>query len=469
MIAAGESDSVEFKAKWNERALEDLAAFANHKGGTLFVGVTDNGSVCGFSPTDKELQVIANQITDVLGVRPSIRTVKHGARSVLEVGVKPAVTSVSCRGRYLTRVGSVNREMSPEDIGHNLMEKLGETWDALPSALTLADVDPAAVREFVTLAKPRLRGAKLSDPPRRVLENLKLLRNGKLTKGGALLFAKDPQRAVVSGQTHIGRFKSGTIEDDRMVEGNLWQQLDAAMEAFRTYLQKRVEVKVTELTLKGLQNIQTWEYPLDALREAVINALIHRDYAALGNVEVRVYEDSILVRSPGGLPKQITVAQLREPKHSSFPRNPLLARAFFLAGHIEQWGTGTTKIIHLCRAQGLPDPVFEDEGGSVLVTFQKDVLTPERLKSLGLNERQRKAVLHLKEHGGDIGNKEYQEITGAPKRTASMDLTDLAERGILERTGSAGRGVRYRARMGQMGQASGKKRATKVRGRRRGP
>lgn len=410
----------------------------------MLVGIADNGKVIGFPTSDKELQRISNQIVDTLGIRPQIRDERRGGKPVLNIRLKSSVMPVPCRGRYLVRVGSVNREMSPEQIARRLMEKLGETWDGLASELEPRAVDREAVREFVRLAKVRLPRAKVSDPPGRVLENLKLLRDGTLTKGGALLFGRDPLHMCVSAQTHIGRFKASSIEDDRMAGGNLWQQLEAVMTAFKAYLQKRVVVKVTDLSLEGLQNRQVWELPLDALREAVMNALIYRDYAALGNVEVRVYEDSILIRSPGGLPNGMTVDRLRDPHHSSQPRNPLLARTFFLAGFIEHWGAGTTKIIRLCREQGLPEPEFVDDVSSFTDTFRKGEGARLRPKAEVLNKRQAKLLRHMQKTGDEVSNAEYQSLTGPSRPTAARDLKVMVRQGLLQRIGERGRATRYR-------------------------
>ena len=446
-----EGETLEFKAQWTDRALEDLAAFANHKGGSVLVGIADDGQVVGFAPSDKQLQQISNQVVDTLGIRPEIGIERRRGQPVLSIRVKSSVIPVSCRGRYLVRVGSVNREMNPEQIARRLMEKLGETWDGLASDVDIRAVDREAVREFVRLAKARLPRAKVSDPPIRILENLKLLRDGSLTKGGVLLFGRDPLHVCVSAQTHIGRFKADSIEDDRMAGGNLWQQLEAVMTAFKAYLQKRVVVKVTELSLEGMQNRQVWEYPLDALREAVINALIHRDYAAMGNVEVRVYEDSILIRSPGGLPKGMTIERLRDPRHPSQPRNPLLARAFFLAGFIEHWGAGTTKIIQLCREQDLPEPEFVDDSSSFTVTFRKGRGRGPRQQSVaqGLNKRQMKLLRHMQKTGNEISNTGYQALTGASRPTAARDLQALVRHGLLQRIGATGRATRYRLNVSQ--------------------
>ena len=373
--AAGrEGETVEHKSQWTDRALEDLAAFANHKGGTLLVGIADDGKVIGFPHTDKDLQAIANQIADTLGVRPRVRAERRGPKTILSITVKPSLMPVSCRGRYLIRVGSVNREMTPDQIARRFVEKLGQTWDALPSDLKPDAVDPEALRHFARLAATRLPQVRESDPPLRTLENLELLRDGMLTNGGALLFARRPQQVCSSATLHVGRFKAGVVEDDRMATSTLWTQLDTALAAFRTYLQVRFEVAPKTATVEGLQRKEIWEYPLDALREAVINALIHRDYTALGEIQVRVREDSIEVWNPGGLPEGVKLEDLRREGHTSRPRNPVLAQVFFYAGLVERWGSGTTNMIRACRVQGLPEPEFSEHTGGFAVTFSKDPL-----------------------------------------------------------------------------------------------
>ena len=112
---------------------------------------------------------------------------------------------------------------------------------------------------------------------------------------------------------------------------------------------------------------------------------------------------------------------------------------------LEEWGTGTTRIIELCKAQELPEPEFAEQAGSFKVVFLKDPYAPERLRAMGLNERQIKAVLYVKEQGS-ISNKEYQELTGVKERTATSELGDLVKKGILIRIGTTGRGIRYAAR-----------------------
>jgi len=137
----------------------------------------------------------------------------------------------------------------------------------------------------------------------------------------------------------------------------------------------RFDIQVEKPSLGRLQRKETWKYPLEALREAVINALIHRDYTITGEIQVRLYEDRLVISNPGRLPEGITPEQLREPEHLSIPRNPLLAQVFYYAGLIEKWVTETTRIIELCRAQNLPDPKFEELSNAFKVIFFKDLLS----------------------------------------------------------------------------------------------
>jgi len=435
-----ESETLELKERWTDKALEDLAAFANTRGGTCFIGVRADGTVVGTAADDTELQRIANTIVSRLGITPSIQVKELQGREVIAIRVEPIRGVVPYRGRYLTRVGTVNRDMPPEQLARRLLERSPQTWDGLASPWGLEAVDEEQVVRFTRLVRERLPEIEPSKPER-ILQNLGLLQEGRLTNAGVLLFTRRPQLLFPYARLRIGMFKGNQILDSHEFEGTLWQQLDGAMDRFRQVLQVRFDVQVTEATLEGLQRRETWEYPLEALREAVINALIHRDYTAQGDIQIRLHEDRLQVWNPGGLPEGIRLDQLREPEHPSVPRNPLLSRTFYYAGLIEHWGTGTTRIIELCKAQGLPEPEFVEQSGSFKVVFLKDPYTPERLQALGLNERQIKAVLYVKEHG-KITNREYRKLTAISDEGARLDLKQLVEKGILEARGG-GRSTHY--------------------------
>jgi ATP-dependent DNA helicase RecG len=443
-----EGETIEFKREWTDRALEDLAAFANTRGGTLYVGVEDNGRVVGTDVSDAVVQRLANFIASRLGITPSIRVEPIQGKPVLVIQTSPVPGIVPCNGRYLRRVGSTNRDFAPDELARHFLNRSGQSWDSLVTPYGMERVQPEAVVTFARLAQKRLPHINPQQPAL-ILENLGLLKDGRLTNAGLLLFGIRPQMHFVQAQLRIGVFRSPTeIVDSHDFGGTLWEQLDGAMERFRRLLQVRFEIKVTEPTLEGLARKEVWEYPLDAIREAVINALIHRDYTDTADIQIRVYDDELSIWNPGGLPPELSVEHLRQPQHLSRPRNPLLAQAFYYAGYIERWGTGTARILTLCREQGLPEPEFDADALQFRVRFLKDPYTPERLRRMGLNERQIQAILYVKMHGS-ISNREYQNLTGTRERTATHDLRDLVEKGILERIGTTGRGVRYAARKAQ--------------------
>jgi ATP-dependent DNA helicase RecG len=436
-----ESEIIEFKREWTDRALEDLAAFANTRGGALYIGVEEDGRAVGANVGDAEIQRLANLITSRLGITPSIRveTVAEKPMLVIQVGMTPGI--VPCNGRYLRRVGSTNRDFAPDELARHFLNRSGQSWDSLLTPYGMERVQSEALATFAGLAKKRLPHID-ANQPKLLLENLGLLKEERLTNAGLLLFGVRPQERFIQAQLRIGVFRGPTeIVDTHEFQGTLWKQLDGAMERFRRILQVGFKIKVAELSLEGLARTDVWEYPLDALREAVINALIHRDYTVTTDIQIRVYDDELSIWNPGGLPPELSVDQLREPQHLSLPRNPLLAQAFYYAGYIERWGTGTARIITLCREQGLPEPEFDADALQFRVRFLKDPYTPERLRKMGLNERQVKAVRHAREHGS-ITNREYRQITGVSDEGARLDLKQLVELGIFRLQGK-GRSTAY--------------------------
>ena len=438
-IDSSESETIEFKRQWTDKALEDLAAFANTRGGTLLIGVRNDGEIVGTRADDREIQRIANLIASHLGIIPSIRVVEIQERPVVEIRVDPAPGLVPYSGRYLRRVGTTNRDLSPDELARRILGRSGRSWDGLSSEWPLGEVDPEALARFARLAQPKLPHLDPSDPEQ-TLQNLDLIEGERLKNAGVLLFGKKPQRLFPQAQVRIGIFRGNEILDSHDFRGTLWEQLEGAMERFRQVLRVRFDIQVKEPSLEGLQRREIWEYPLDALREALINALIHRDYTISADIQIKIHGDRLEIWNAGELPSPLKPEDLRGP-HSSVLRNPLLAQAFYFAGLIERWGTGTTRITELCRQQGLPEPEFRNRQGGFLVTFAKDPYTPGRLQAIGLNERQIKAVLYVKEHGR-ITNREYRELTAISDEGARLDLKRLVEKGILEVRGK-GRSAHY--------------------------
>jgi len=438
IIASGESETMDFKRKASDNLYKTLCAFANTKGGVVLLGVDDDGNVMNVTFKKEMLRDLANSIMNKLKIQPSIEKSTHQGKTLIKVEVEPSKIPISYAGRYYKRVGTNNVEISSESLGKFFLEKSGLTWDALVAGARIEEIDEKAVKKFVNLAHDRLPYISEKDSIRKILENLDLVEDSKMTNAAILLFGKRPQKYFFMARVRVGRFKDAiTIIDDKEMDGNLFNQVEETMKTLQGYLQVRYEF-TGELRRKEI-----WDYPLNALREAIINALIHRNYMdPHGDIQIKVFDDRLALWNPGKLMEGITLDDLKKEGHSSKLRNPLIAQTFYYAGLIEKWGTGTTKIVNLCSEQRLPEPEFLESSEGFEINFLKDVYTEDYLRKMGLNERQIKAVMYVKEKGR-ITNKEYQELCEVSKRAASENLRILEGKNILDRIGVTGKGTYY--------------------------
>lgn len=440
LIKKGESENTEFKENFDKEAIETAVAFANTKGGVILIGFSDKGKVNGVQIGKETLKDWANQISQSTEPRiiPEIEQNEIGGKSVVIIRIKEfPIKPVSVRGRCFRRVGNSNRMMTPQEIGQMHFHFTDMSWDKLPARdAVIEDIDLEKVKRYIRKANETgRRKIEGDEKPLLVLEKLKLIKDGQPAWAAVLLFGKDEKLFLSQAVIHCGRFKEETIViDDRMIEGTIMEQVDEAME----FIRKNINVRFV-MTGKP-EREQIWDYPLEALREAVINAVCHRDYTIPSNTEVRIYDDKLIVWSPGGLPFGITIEDLYKP-HSSVLRNKGIGGVFYDIGWIEQWGSGIDKMRRACIKAGLPEPLFEEYQG-FRVIFRKDIYTEEYLRNLGLNERQIKAVMYVKEKG-NITNKEYQQLAEVSRITASRELQNVVEKGIFQMLGKVGKGTKY--------------------------
>jgi ATP-dependent DNA helicase RecG len=439
LVEGGESKTLEFKEKFDERTLESAVAFANTRGGIVLIGISDNGMVKGIQLGKESQKNWANQISQSTEPRvvPEIEVSELDGKSVVAVKIKEhPIKPISLKGRCFKRVGNSNRIITSQEIAQMHLHSTGMSWDKLPARdAQINDIDSEKVKRYIKISKETGR-RKIGDgeDPIQVLEKLDLLKDGIPTWAAILLFRKDPHRFMSQAAIHCGRFKEETIViDDRMIEGTIIEQIDEAMD----FIRKNINVEFVMTTRPERE--QVWDYPLEALREAVINAVCHRDYTISSNVEIRIFDDRLVVWSPGGLPLGITLEDLYKP-HSSELRNKGIAEIFYDMKLIEQWGSGIDKMREGCLTVGLPEPVFEEYQG-FRVIFRKDIYTEEYLRSLGLNERQIGAVRYVKEKG-KITNKEYRQLTELSDEGARIDLNKLVDADVFQVKGR-GRGVHY--------------------------
>lgn len=282
-----------------------------------------------------------------------------------------------------------------------------------------------------------------------VLAKLHLLKQGRPTRAAILLLGKDPKQFYSSAYIKAGRFKSPiTILDDKEFDGNILQQIDKAMDWFQDRLETKFIIgdkskssqgrKLSGLELAKREEV--WQYPLDALREGVVNAVCHRNYTSLASTTIRLYDDRLEIWNPGRLPIQLSPEDLLH-EHESYPPNRLIAETFFNLEIIERWGSGTVRMADLLRKQSLPLPEFDV---SSLDTFKLIMRSgKQEIAALQLNERQLKAVEHI-QSGKTLTNGQYQELFNASKPTATRDLAELVAKGLILREGTRGAGTIYK-------------------------
>jgi ATP-dependent DNA helicase RecG len=433
-----EHQNIEYKQSWHDEYLKWIVGFANSQGGTIYIGKDDNGKVIDVPDYKKLMEDLPNKIRDILGIMVEVNLREEKALHYLEIITAPYSVPISLKGVYYTRSGSTKQELKGNALVEFLLRKTGKTWDDViePSA-TINDIDTNVVDRYLKAAAksgrlPDMEQLSLSD----LLEKLRLSEEGRIKRAAIVLFGKDPGKFYPNMAVKMGRFGASDhdLKFQETAEGNLIQLLHEVPDI----LNKKFFTKAVDF--EGLLRIEKGEYPVAALREILLNALVHRDYMG-STIQIRMYDSRFSCWNEGLLPQGLSLESLTR-QHPSHPRNPLIADLCFKGGYIDAWGRGTLKILQSCKEAGLPAPEIIEQDGGILVTLFKDRYNEAAFKKMGLNDRQVKAILYLVEQG-NITNSKYQEINAVGKTLATEELQDLVGRKLIAQTGSKGRGSKY--------------------------
>ena len=375
-----ESQHTEFKRQWKDEQLKWICAFANADGGVLMIGYDDHGQPLGIDHVSKLLEEIPNKVRDVLGIVVQVNFVEHGVLETLHIQVPAYPYPVSYKGEYHYRSGSTKQELKGAALDRFLLRKQGITWDGVPVPhVHASELQESTLKRFREQAihNQRLPETVREESNTLLLERLRLTQDTYLKRAAALLFHPEPDRFVTGAAIKIGAFgQSNTdlIHHDE-ITGNLFTQVETAIEVLKLkYLKARI-------SYDDLYRKERYRLPMAALREAILNAVVHKDYASNVAIQISVYPDKLMIWNPGQLPADWTLEKLMG-KHASHPYNPDIANAFFRAGLIESWGRGIERIIEACDKEGYPAPQWMLEPGGLWVTFsypteQARPVTPE--------------------------------------------------------------------------------------------
>jgi ATP-dependent DNA helicase RecG len=439
-----EQQNIEYKQSWRDEYLKWICGFANAQGGRIFVGIDDNGAVTGVDDYKKLMDDLPNKAVNHLGLVIDVNLYEQSGKHYIEIVVPQSTVPISYRGIYHYRSGSTKQELKGAALHNWLLKKSGKNWEDIPvPGTTMEDLDPETIQNFLkkAISKERIPASAADEGIKLLLERLNLLsKEGELTNAAILLFGKHPYAISPTTSFKIGRFgkQLSDLRFQDIVETNLLTMVEKVMEKLKDrYL-------IRPISYKGLERMEPLEYPESALREVILNSIIHKDYSSTW-IFLRVYDDKLEIWNPGELPDELTVEKLKG-NHSSYPRNPNIAGVFFKAGYIESWGRGMNRIIEALVEAELPEPIIEEDMKGLRVTFLKDVYTEEYLKTMNLTVRQIKAILYIKQYG-KITNSDYQSINETSHRTAARDLQELVQKQFIDRSGTTGKGTYYILRL----------------------
>jgi ATP-dependent DNA helicase RecG len=448
LLAGGQGERVVFlPARAGRQAVaESLAALANADGGTLVLGLSARGSVQAGAdlPALRELAVDAALQTDPPLILPSPQVVETAAGAVVAVQVPEGLPHVySLKGVYWTRTGATNRPLTTPELRQLLLDRAESGYESKPVAdARLEELDENRVNRYLdqvglppdadALQALLSRGCAT----RLNGDGLPAAEAGP-TVAGLLLFGRDPQRFLRSAEVICVRY-AGEVMGDEFVRqdigGTLADQVRQA-EAFVSSNMRR------GMRIRGLAREETTEYPLPVVREAIVNAIAHRDYSIRGEgTRVLMFSDRLEVYSPGRLPGHVTLANLKDERYS---RNEAIVAVLSDMGYIERLGYGIDRMIATMQEAGLPEPLFEETSAGFRVTLRSaspDIVSTapqaQQWSHSFLNERQEAALAHIRQHGrvtnGDLAEL-YPDVHA---ETIRRDLADLVERNLLLRIGT---------------------------------
>jgi len=419
---------------------ETLVAFANSDGGVILIGVDETGQATG--------QVYADEVEVALRAavqecRPPVEARWHQAAA--EEGLAFAIVVVRspelhslADGRVLVRAGVENRPLSGDQIRQLAATKSTGDFEAeLAPGARREDFDDEVIAEFVAKWEERRRREWMRPVDDLLLEVGALNGDGRPTVAGVLLFARNPQAFLPQSGLTFVKFVGKLPRGEAGQPG--YGRREEIGGPLARIIQRTWEVVGEEMRIgavvTGLERKERTEYPVSAVREALVNSVAHRDYRLGGRrIEVRMFADRMEISSPGGLPGFITVDNIIE---EHFSRNPRIVSGLYQWGYIEELGLGVDLMIEEMVRAGHPPPKFKDTPYSFTVTlYNVRERAPLPPWTHTMNERQTRALAYVQERDR-ITNREYRKLCpDVSTETLRLDLVDLVERGVLLKIGA---------------------------------
>jgi len=449
IIGSSESTAIEWKQSLAEtkEIIASIAAFANTEGGKIIIGACDKGTVKGVAVGKGTIENFTNKIRQNLQpvIHPKISIEKIREKQIIVVTVKEALDkTILAYGLPYKRVGKSSVKMGKDEYEHLILEKhKAETnFDSqICKEATLKNIDWKFVKDFFIPLYEDIINKKISGTPEKVLESLGCVRKRKPTNAGILLFGEDPQKFFMNVYIAVARYKGKEVATERLdykeFTGNILKQIDDC----DNYIKEHTAIMSKQDPSK-IQRDDIPEYGKFSIRELITNTICHRDYTNQNTkIIIKMFDNSIEFYNPGGLPKPITPQNITKKQ---FSRNPTISKVLAKVLYIEELGEGWDKIIEEHKKHFLKPkiPHIESDDFSTLVTIfsskEKFIkqLEKEKHHQVDLNERQKKAIGHIKKYG-KITKAQYMEINKISHKTAYVELNDMIKNKVIVREGKS--------------------------------
>lgn len=425
---------------------ETLVALANTEGGTLVIGMNDEGEPSDIGLNSSKLETILRAADELCNPTVVVGTWEEATLDTESqdhtIFTLPVPRSIELHalsdGRVLIRSGTKNRPLGGQEILRLASAKNTGDFESEPvPGTTKNDFSRKIIDEYLEKRAERTKRPFSGDEDVLFQEIGALTPDGKPTVTGILLFCEYPQQWLPQSSVVFAKFVGKTPRGDSGLAGysrreELTGPLPRLIENAWNLIWSEMAVSAV---VKGLEREETYEYPQFAVREAIVNAICHRDYRLKGRrIEIRMYSDRLEVISPGGLPGFITIENIKD---EHFSRNPRLVNGLFQWGYIEELGLGIDRMIEVMQQAGHKPPTFDARPYSFAVNLfneREKQAPPEWTRNT--NHRQARALQYIRDNES-ITNREYRAICdGVSAETLRLDLADMVEKGILLKVGS---------------------------------
>ena len=437
-----EKQNIEWKETWKEEYLKWICGFANAQGGKIYIGKNDDGTVTGITNAKKLLEDIPNKVRDVLGIIVDVNLYSEENKDYLEIVTLPSSYPVNYKGEYHYRSGSTKQLLKGAALTQFLFEKTGITWDSIPLDNLSADDfwrDSFDIFRKQAILSKRMDEKDLNMTNEQLLDSLGLIKDGKILRAGMMLFHQNPEKWINGSYIKIGFFESDSeISYMDEIHGSLISQADKVIDLiFTKYLKANI-------SYEGVTRIETYPFPKAAIREAVYNAIVHKNYATQIPIQISIYKDKLYISNDCILPSGWTVETLMG-KHRSKPFNPNIANGFFRAGFIETWGRGIEKICEACKNYGTTLPEYTVYPEDIMIKFEALNTAKNIAKNIAKNtanssknkiEENTPIVLEFLRQYPKTTQKNIIENLNISKRTLERIISLLKEDGYIERVGN---------------------------------